>query len=305
MISNLDPSSQLFLYNLDRIQQQISQANQEISSGKKISVASDDPDQIDPLLQLRSDLALNTQFQSNLTLASSDASSADSALTSAINIMDNALTLAEQGTSTDATTWQGLADQVQTLQEQMVNLACTNVQGRYIFGGDDSGTAPYSFDINSPDNAVVQQNSSAATFQVADPAGGSFPASLTAQQIFDDQNPDGTDASDNVFAALNNLRLALLSNNSTNITNAIQPIKDATDHLDAMQEFYGSVEDRIQTAQNFASNQNTQLQTQISNIQDADVTSASLQLSTANTELEAAYEVQAKMPQTSLFNYLG
>jgi flagellar hook-associated protein 3 FlgL len=187
----------------------------------------------------------------------------------------------------------------------MVNISQTAVQGHYIFGGDATDTPPYTFDINSPTNAVVQQTTSAATARVADPGGGSFVASKTAHEIFDDQNADGTSANDNVFAALNNLRLALLSGNTVNITNAIDPIKQASAHLNTMQAFYGTVLNRVQNATDFASTRDTQLRGQISSIEDADITSAALELTSANTQLQAAFEMRAKLPQTSLFNYLG
>jgi flagellin-like hook-associated protein FlgL len=47
------------------------------------------------------------------------------------------------------------------------------------------------------------------------------------------------------------------------------------------------------------------LQTEISNIQDADITSAATELTEGNTQLQAAMEMQGQMPHTSLFNYLG
>jgi len=80
MTTNLDAGSELFLANLNRIQQGLATTNRQISSGKKISVASDAPDQIGALLQLRADLQHNSQVQSNLVLAKTDASSADSAI---------------------------------------------------------------------------------------------------------------------------------------------------------------------------------------------------------------------------------
>ncbi len=69
MISNLDGPAQVFLADVGRIQQSLADANQQVSSGKKIKVPSDAPDQIAPLLQLRADLQHNTQIQSNLVLA--------------------------------------------------------------------------------------------------------------------------------------------------------------------------------------------------------------------------------------------
>jgi flagellar hook-associated protein 3 FlgL len=306
MISNLDPGAELFLANLNQVQERLSKATAELSSGKKISDAADAPDQISPLLELRAERQRNTQIQQNLSVAKSDADTGDNALASAIQLMDSATTLASEGTNFTQTaeTRQSLAEQVQSIQEQMVAISQTSVQGRYIFSGDASGTASYAFDLNSP-NAVQQLSNAPATTQIEDPAGGSFAASKPAQEIFDDRNPDGTPAGDNVFAALNNLRLALLSNDSNAISAAIDPLHQASTHLNSMEAFYGSVQNRIQAASDYAANNDTRLQTEISQIEDADPTSAALELSTATTQLQAAFEMEAKLPQTSLFNYLA
>jgi flagellar hook-associated protein 3 FlgL len=152
---------------------------------------------------------------------------------------------------------------------------------------------------------VTQLSSASATRQVEDPAGGSFAVSKTAQEIFGDTNSDGTPATDNVFAALNSLRVALLNNDQTGITNAITSLQAASTHLDNMQAFYGTVENRIQDATSFATKYSTQLQTEISDKEDADVPSAALELTQSNTQLQAAFQMEGKMPTDSLFNYLG
>src|SRR5579883_3253512 len=97
MLSNLDGTSQIFLANVNRIQQKFADANRQISSGLKISQASDAPDQISPLLQLKADQAHNQQIESNLTLAQSDAQTADSTLSAAIQLLDRAVTLGTEG----------------------------------------------------------------------------------------------------------------------------------------------------------------------------------------------------------------
>ena len=118
MITNLDPSAELFLANVSRIQQRLADANRQVSSGKRIASAADAPDQIGPLLQLRAARDRNTQIQSNLVLAKADADTADSALASAIKLMDRALTLAGEGINPAQTTAtrQSLAQEVQSLQ---------------------------------------------------------------------------------------------------------------------------------------------------------------------------------------------
>jgi flagellar hook-associated protein 3 FlgL len=300
MITNLDPGSELFLANVDRIQRTIATANQQVSSGKKISVASDAPDQVGALLQLRASLQHNSQIQSNLNLAKADATTADSALGSAISMLDQALTLGEQGTNPTQTSdvLQGLAAQVQSIQEQMVGISQTTVQGRYIFSGDQMSSPAFTFDSTRlSTNPVVQLSAASATYRIEDPAGGSFAAAKGATEIFG--------APGNVFTALNTLRLALLSGDTTAIGNAIDPIKQASTHLNSMESFYGQVENRIQTASDFATNRDTQLQAQISQTEDADITSAALELTQGSTQLQAALQMQGKKPHTSLFDYLA
>ena len=71
------------------------------------------------------------------------------------------------------------------------------------------------------------------------------------------------------------------------------------------QAFYGTVENRITDATNYSASYDVQLQTELSQKEDADVTSAALEITQGNTQLEAAFQMQAKMPHTSLFDFMG
>jgi flagellar hook-associated protein 3 FlgL len=307
MISNLNPQSALFLANVNIIQDKISQASNQVSSGLSITVPSDAPDEIGPLLQLRANQLHNSQIQSNLTLAQTNANAADNALTSAIQLMDSATSLATQGatSTTDAAGRSTLAQQIQSIEQEMVATSQASVQGVFIFSGDQPETPQYTWDPTAA-NPVVAMQSSASTQQIENPAGGSFAASLTAQQIFDDQDPvAGGPATDNVFNALNTLQTALQNNDTTGITNSVTLLQAASAHLNTMQSFYGNVENQITNATSYASQYNVQLETEISNIQDADIPTAATELTEANTQLQAAMQMEGQMPHTTLFNYLG
>ncbi len=325
MISSLNPQSQRFLADMERIQETIASASQQISSGKRVNVASDAPDVISELLQLRSALGRNTQITANLGVALTDANLAESSLSSATQLMDQAVTLAAQGATgtMDATGRLNLANQVQAIQEQMVGYSLTQSAGRYVFSGDqetvpayrlDLSNANYGVDANGNPNgdgtgtgAGVDRliNPTAATRLVEDPAGGTFPVSQTAQQIFDDRNPDDTLAPDNVFAALNNLHTALLNNDANGVNTSIGSLKLASEHLNTALAFYGTVQDRIQSGTNSAANYDVQIRTQISQKEDADVAAASLELSQGTAQLQAGFEMEARIPHTSLFDFLS
>jgi flagellar hook-associated protein 3 FlgL len=306
MISNLDASSELFLANVDRIQQRLADANRQVSSGKKLSQPSDAPDQIDSLLQLRADRQRNQQIQSNLSLASTDAKSADDALNSALKLMDRARTVGAQGASTtmDAAGRQSLAQETQSLLDEMIAYSQTAVQGRFIFSGDRDDIAAYQADVTSP-TGVAQIVTAAATRRIEDPAGGSFAAGKTAQDIFDNRNPDGTPAADNVFASLRGLQAAFLSNNTDTVAQATASIQKAAARLSSMQASYGTVERRIQATQAFAEKYDLDLGAQLSQKEDADVAAAALELSQGGTQLQAAFQMRAAMPNKSLFEYIG
>jgi flagellar hook-associated protein 3 FlgL len=306
MLTNLDASSELFLTDVSRIQRRLTDSTREASSGKRMTAASDRPDEIAPLLQLRSEKQRNLQIQSNLTLAKTDADAADNALNSSIKLMDRALTLATQGSNSilDATGRQSLASEVRSLQEQMVAFSQTTVQGRYIFSGDRDLSPSYALDLTAT-SGVTQLLAAPATCRIEDPAGGSFASSKAAQEIFDTRDVNGDPAADNVFAALNGLRLALESNDPDAAASSIPSLKAASDHLNAMQSFYGTIQNRIRDASDFASSYDVQLKTEIGDKEDADVTAAALEATQASTQLQAAFQMRAKLPHTSLFDYLG
>jgi flagellar hook-associated protein 3 FlgL len=307
MISNLDPASELFLSNLTSIQRRLAEASRQVSSGKKIASASDAPDQVGTLLQLRAARQRNTQIQSNLVTAKADADAADGALAAAIKLIDRAQLVAVQGASFTQTseTLGSLAQEAQSLQEQMLAFSRTMVQGRYIFSGDSSDSPTYTLDLTSTNNGVVQLTNGGATTRVEDPSGGSFTAGKDAQEIFDTRNEDGTSAADNVFAALNNLRLVLLSNDPGIVAGTVQGLKEAAAHLNAMQGFYGGVQTRIRDAMDFANKYDFRLQAEIADKEDADVAAAAIALSNGRVQLEAALRMRASMPRSTLFDFLG
>jgi flagellin len=109
----------------------------------------------------------------------------------------------------------------------------------------------------------------------------------------------------NVFYAVNSLLLGLQNNNQTAIIAAVNSLELAGTYLNTRLSFYGSVQDRVQQAQTLATQQNTQLQTQLSNTEDADITQVAVQLTQDQTNLQAALTAESQMPKTSLFNFLG
>ena len=306
MLPTVSPTAQLFLADVAEVQSQIDTAERQVSSGLKISQPSDSPEQLEALMRIRADLDRNTQVSNNLSVVKSETDPAESALETATQLMDQAVSLAAEGANSTqtATARQALAQQVTGILQQLVGLSQTQVLGRYVFSGDQPALASYKLDLTAP-NGVDRLITPTATRQVVDATGVSFTVAETAQDIFDHRNPDDTLAPDNVFAAVNSLIVALQSNNQAGITTSINSLHTASDYLGSQLSFYGSVQNRIQDAQTYSTNYQVQLQTELSQVQDADITQAAIQLSQSSTQLNAAMSAEAKMPRTSLFDFLA
>jgi len=301
----LNPTSQLILNSINSTQQDMNRAQSAVSSGLRITQASDDPQEINDLLQTRSDIAQATQTTTNLTGVQTEVQTADSVVQQAITALDSARSLAAQGadTSLSAQDRANLATQVQGIIAQIVSISRTQVNGSYIFSGDQTNSPPYQTDPNSP-NGVQQLVNSPSTRLIQDGTGLTFAASLTAQQLFDVRDTSGNPTTGNVFTALGNLVSALQANDTTAIESAATDVTNADQYLNQQGAFYGEVENRVSTALDLAQKFQTQETTNLSNEQDADVAAEALQITQDTTHLDASMAAAAKLPSNSLFNYL-
>jgi flagellar hook-associated protein 3 FlgL len=301
----INPEGQQFVNAVDQIQNRLTTAQLQISSGKRVNQPSDAPDEISPILQLHAQISQNTAMQSNLGIAQSTVNAAESALSNSITLLQQASTITTEGTgvSQTADTRATLGQSVGALLQQMVSNSQTTVNGYYVFSGDQNQTQLYQLDAASPtgvDRLAVATN----TDLVQGPGGVQIATSLTANTIFDNRNADDSVASNNVFAALTGLQTALQNNDVNGITTAITSLQSASIWMNDQLAYYGNVQDQLGSAVTNTQSDNVQLQTQLSGLQDADETSAITELTQAQTQLQAALEAQARMPQTTLFDVL-
>src|ERR1039457_6384686 len=300
MIEFFDPSNQMFLTGLNRILTREQRAQQQLTTGLKINTVSDDPDHIGNLMQVRTSLAQNEQITSNLGRVKTETDTAEGALSNAVKLLENISTLASEGqpNTQTADTRSQIAGEVGSVLQQMVGIANSNVEGRFIFSGDTDQTQPYTIDQSN--STVSAYAGAAATRQIQHPDGSLFPISKTAQEIFQSADP-----TTNVFAVVAGLHAALLNNDQAGIDAAVTNLQGASTYLNNQLAFYGTVQNRVNSGVDFAANLQMQLQTEQSGIQDADLTSAITELNQAATQQQAALAAEKEMPRTSLFNFLA
>src|SRR5579872_5265793 len=148
MMITLDSTIQGLLDSINATQRDLGRAQNQASSGLRITRASDDPGTIPALLATRSDLAQVTGIDHNLTAVQGEVQTADGVVQNAVQLLQNAGVLATQGANSTSTAGERtiLATEVDSILQQIITISRTQVNGAYIFSGDETQTPPYQAD---------------------------------------------------------------------------------------------------------------------------------------------------------------
>jgi flagellar hook-associated protein 3 FlgL len=289
------------LTELRQLNATMNQAQQQLASGKKVTVASDAPADVQSIVQNQSDLARVQQSEANLNTLNSEVGMASTVLENAAQLMDSARSIGAQGASdtSDASTRQLLASQIQDIETQMVGIANSTNAGRYLFAGDADTTAPYSIDFaNTPPFSA--NTTALATRLGMDSMGNTFPIAMTATDIFNNAT-----SGNNVLQSLEALRQGLLSGDDTAINAANSSLASAATYLGSVQAYYGTAQSTITSALDVASKSELSIQSNLSDLTSADTAEAITAEESAQTQQQAVLSMRAKMSRGSLFDMLG
>lgn len=131
---------------IQKTTQQVARLQEAVSSGKRINQLSDDPMGAVRVLDLRVFEASLTQYQKNVDAGSPFLQQTDSVLSDMQDDVNRAKEIALQlaNDNYNAEDRRIAAAEVQQIFDQVVSLANSQVEGRYIFGGFKNGSAPFS-----------------------------------------------------------------------------------------------------------------------------------------------------------------
>ncbi|MFZ0686013.1 MAG: flagellar hook-associated protein FlgL [Terriglobales bacterium] len=285
------------LNDLWQSQAQEQTAIEELSTGRRVNLPSDDPGAAAADVQNQAYQAQNDQYLQNTSNLDGMFQTADSALSSVVTALNQAVSLGTEGAggTLSASQQQALAVQVQGIQSQVVQLANTSYEGSYLFGGTATQSAPFSLDPTSPSGVSYSGNSGVNSVEIA--SGRTIQTNLPGSQIF--QGSSG-----NVMGSLQQLVTALQSGDSTSIGTATTAISSALSNLSEQRMFYGNAVDQLNANQTSLQQEQVNLQTQDTNLVGADEATAATDLSQAQASQSATLAALAQIIPQSLLNYL-
>jgi len=286
-----------FLYSVNNTREQINDLQNQLASGKRVNEPSDDPEAADMILRLSASLDRNEQYTRNVTDGQSMLSSAADALDGVQQLLQQLQTTMTEATNgSQASAIATYADTVDGYLSQAVSLANTDFNGKYLFGGTQTQTVPYSIAANpaGPPSQTVTYNGNNGTISYLVGEGQTQTVNVTGQAAF-----NGTALFDLMIKIRDNLKAGVAPSAAdfTSVQNMLQGVLNTSGSV-------GSYLQNLDTSASHLQTQNTELQSLRSVQQDADIASATLNLKQAQTALDAALSAGAQILPKSLVDFL-
>lgn len=297
---------------------EIFKASEQLSTNKRLNRPSDDPGGMQLAMSFKQGLDKTNQYLRNIENADKTLQQTATVLTSVKDLLNQAHTLAVQGNNgtMDANSRVALANQIQQLQQELLSLSNSDINGQYIFNGYKTNSQPFSLDSDmpggTPSNPVVTLAVQAA-----------LSTSLLAVQLDDNTTMtvqvrgdqtflgDGTPATVNLFQTLENLEAALRSGDTvvTSPTGIPQAMDDLTAGIQQVVNqiaAIGAKQNRLVDSRTQLQNQRETLMSFVSDVEDVDAADAVLQFQKAQTALQATIgSAQAVLNLPSLMDFIG
>jgi flagellar hook-associated protein 3 FlgL len=300
--------------NVNTNLQKMEEYQNQIASGKKINKPSDDPIANAQLLITKSAIKAQEQYFRNMEDASGWLDTTDGALAQANDVLQRVRELAvagSNGTLPEAS-MTALAEEVDNLVAEMVQIANTNYAGRYIFGGGKTSTTP--FTISGTDGTKTTAVQFVAddfneswldkTYQQKLEIESGVTINVAAGRMTFHTDTSGNDNINAVFDKIIQLRINLNEGDQKSVSSLIDDFDKLIDNVLSERAVVGAKVKRMESALERSSAYGLNLTKLVSKLEDADYAEAATGLRSQQTVYEASLAIGAKIIQPSLIDFL-
>jgi flagellar hook-associated protein 3 FlgL len=264
---------------------EIARAQSEISTGKRIDRASDDPIAAGRIVEIRRAQADQLVWTRNIETARSVAAQVDTALDGAANIFNRVKELALAGAteSVSASDRAAIVQELASLRTQLGNLSTTTTAtGQPLFPTD-------------------------APLQISTSATQRLPATAQRSTVFEEVALGaGTGTLDSVIEdVINAVSIDDIAMRRTAADASLIDVDIAIRHVTSQHAAQGIRAAQLDEAANTIAESGIQLAEERSSLEDTDVASAIMRLNAKTLTLQAAQAAFAKVNRNTLFDFLS
>jgi flagellar hook-associated protein 3 FlgL len=281
--------------NLNSTLKRMQRVHNQMSSGKRFSMPSEDPVGVARSLKLRADLNENRQFKKNAEDALSWLETTENALMQIKEVLQRARELAVQGANgvLSPEDCQKIAEEVVQLRDQLVSIGNSTYAGKHIFAGYKTNQAPVGL---NPDGSL---NYAGDLGQIMYQVGVSdiLQGNMTAPDIF---RPGG----DDLFADMQSFIDALNAGDTGTIGGIIGDIDVHMENILAKVAEAGAKVNRMKLVVNRLEDDYLNFNKLLSQTEDADMAEVITRLKSEENVYMAALAGGARIIQPTLVDFL-
>ncbi len=301
-------------------QSNIARSQEQLATSKRLLRLSDDPNVIGQVISIKSSLTYMEQYSRSIEDGLGYLNMSDTAMGTMGDVLTKASEYAVQAANgtCNASDRIAIAEQIDKLVEQMVDLGNSFIGDKYIFAGAKNSAPPFKRVgdqiIYSGDTNEIRREVLADTDYRIDSPGITTSGSPGVFGLAVD-NGDGTytvcdgDPSNmtgtGVFRVLFDLRNSLNGNDTDGINGSIEELKQETDSLLKYRVQVGARTNHFELLQDQLLDQEIKLTENLNNLEGADMARLSIEYSQQLLSYEASLAAGAKILQVSLLDFLS
>jgi len=284
----------------------------QLSTGKRINAPSDDPVGLTFAMRYRSEISANDQYIRNVDSAKSSLDYTDMALSQVGDVLHRARELMVKGAdgSMPQTGYDAIKLEIDELYGQLVEIGNSKFNGKYVFNGEQTETAPYpTTGLDSTDTAALKAfNVATDTQQIKYELapGMTLAVNLTGNDIFGmPLDETGSNAnSDNMFYVLQQVSTALGAGNHQEVSNLLGKMDTRINTLLEQRAEIGARSNRIDLVAGRLEDISINLTSIQSKTEDADLAQVITNLKMEENVYQASLSAGAKIISPSLVDFL-
>jgi len=288
--------SSSMMKNLQNNYKRLDKYQEQLMTNRRLNRPSDDPVGVASSLHYRAEISSTTQFAENVDDADSFLKFTDTVMNEATQIVQKLSELAVQG-GTDTVpkdARENIAREVEQLYTHLVSLGNTQFKGRYILNGQRTDQKPYPDD---PANEKYSLDEGIVQYQVG--AGIYVDVNMLGDKVFGKFGD-----ADNLFTIVNDMKTALLNDNTSGISGAIPKLQGALEKLVIGQAEVGAKQNRLEFTTSRLEDLNMNYIDLQSKTEDIDMPKVITELKTAESIFQASLDTIARISRPSLLDFL-
>lgn len=305
-----------YLYNLNTNYTNMGKLQQQLSTGHKVSKPSDDPFTVTRTMELKSSIAANERYKQNIEECIGWTDTQEMALGQMNDVLQKVRELTVQaanGTLSDSDK-QATTAQLKQLKTQLVEIANTSYDGRYIFSGQKTTDKPFE-EVNGQviykgsNNGLEKEVSPGVSLDIGINGADFFKAKYTGDSIKNDSKTDSATDKDGIFSTIDKIIMSLenpsdASLEGKNTSNLLGVLDENMENMATIRSGTGAIQNRLEDIHNKNESETFNMTSLLAKTYDVDMGETYMKSKIMESIYQASLNVGAKVLQPSILDFL-